>query len=202
MLPTRHSKGCTTYSTVGAEQTKAFAKPSLGLFTQRTLISAKRQWKMTKYLGTWHSLRLIHSTEEITLLTINARYNYSLCQYPTKVTFELYRPQLSAGRPAERQLSGSEPLFPVLQAGAAASLAERVMELVSIGIIIKESQQEDKSLGSSQTLPLEKPTMQHCRKGNWESCTGRTERRWRLRKRFEYSIQRRRENSRKAGYPL
>lgn len=106
---------------------------------------------MTKYLGTWHSLRLIHSTEEITLLTINARYNYSLCQYPTKVTSEMYRPQLSAGGPAERQLSGSEPLFPVLQAGAAASLAERVMELVSIGIIIKESQQEDKSLGSSNS---------------------------------------------------
>lgn len=67
------------------------------------------------------------------------------------VTSELYRPQLSAGGPAERQLSGSEPLFPVLQAGAAVSLAERVMELVSIGIIIKESQQEDKSLGSSNS---------------------------------------------------
>lgn len=33
------------------------------------------------------------------------------------------------------------------------------------------------NLWGAQTLPLEKPTMQHCRKGNWESCTGRTERR-------------------------
>lgn len=85
---------------------------------------------MTKYLGVWHSLRLIQSTEEITLLTINARYNYSACQYLTKAMFGLERPQLPAAGPAERQLSGSEPLFPVLQAGAAVSLAKQVTELI------------------------------------------------------------------------